>query len=65
MVAPLLDETVMIDGRRYRVAWFDPPFRPPLAETSQALGICFTPERQVVLVTWNGAGREGHRGRGA
>lgn len=42
------------DGRRYRVAWFDPPFRPTLAETRQALGICFTPDQQIVLVTWNG-----------
>src|SRR6266508_3714703 len=43
------------DGRRrYRVAWFDPPFRPTLAETTQALGICVTPEQQIVLVTWNG-----------
>lgn len=50
---PLIDETVVIDGRRYRVAWFDPPFRPPLEETTQALGLCFTAERQIVLVTWN------------
>ncbi len=53
-VQPLVTETVVADGARYRVAWFDPPFRPPLAETTQALGICFTPERQIVLVTWNG-----------
>jgi ADP-ribose pyrophosphatase YjhB (NUDIX family) len=52
--APLLDETVAADGHRYRVAWFDPPFRPALAETTQALGICFTPQRRIVLVTWNG-----------
>jgi hypothetical protein len=44
---------MVADGRRYRIAWFDPPFRPPLAETTQALGICFTPEQQIVLVTWN------------
>lgn len=43
----------MADGARYRVSWFDPPFRPPLAETTQALGICFTPDSQIVLVTWN------------
>lgn len=53
MVAPLVDEVIEADGARYRVAWFDPPFRPPLAETTQALGICFTAERQIVLVTWN------------
>jgi 8-oxo-dGTP pyrophosphatase MutT (NUDIX family) len=49
----VLDETMVADGRRYRIAWFDPPFQPPLTETTQALGICFTPEQQIVLVTWN------------
>ena len=53
-VQPLVAETVVADGARYRVAWFDPPFRPPLAQTTQALGICFTPVSQIVLVTWNG-----------
>jgi ADP-ribose pyrophosphatase YjhB (NUDIX family) len=53
-VEPLTDETIVADGRRYRVSWFDPPFRPPLDETTQALGICFTPWREIVLVTWNG-----------
>jgi len=58
-------ETVVLDGMwrvpddaghggRYRISWFDPPFRPALAETTQALGICFTRDRQIVLVTWNG-----------
>jgi ADP-ribose pyrophosphatase YjhB (NUDIX family) len=63
---PLLVETVALDGmwrvpddragdaRRYRIAWFDPPFRPPLEEATQALGICFTGDRRIVLVTWNG-----------
>jgi ADP-ribose pyrophosphatase YjhB (NUDIX family) len=63
---PLFVETVVLDGmwrvpddgagrgRRYRIAWFDPPFRPPLAETTQALGFCFTADRRIVLVTWNG-----------
>jgi hypothetical protein len=53
---PRFEETVVLDGmwrvpdehsergRRYRIAWFDPPFRPPLARTTQALGICFTGE---------------------
>jgi 8-oxo-dGTP pyrophosphatase MutT (NUDIX family) len=54
-VQPLVMETVVANGARYRVSWFDPPFRPPLAETTQALGICFTAEGQIVLVTWNGA----------
>ncbi len=52
-VQPLLAETVVADGARYRVSWFDPPFRPPLADTTQALGICFTHDSQIVLVTWN------------
>jgi ADP-ribose pyrophosphatase YjhB (NUDIX family) len=49
---PLVQETVVVDGARYRVSWFDPPFVPPLAETTQALGICFTHDSQIVLVTW-------------
>jgi ADP-ribose pyrophosphatase YjhB (NUDIX family) len=63
--APLFVETVVLDGmwrvaddhaggRRYRIAWFDPPFRPPLEATTQALGICFTGDRRIVLVTWDG-----------
>jgi ADP-ribose pyrophosphatase YjhB (NUDIX family) len=54
MPEPLLTETAVIDGRRYRVAWFDPPFVPPVEQTTQALGICFTADRQIVLVTSNG-----------
>jgi ADP-ribose pyrophosphatase YjhB (NUDIX family) len=52
-VPPLVVETVVADGAGFRVSWFDPPFLPPPAETTQALGICFTPESQIVLVTWN------------
>jgi hypothetical protein len=62
---PLFVETVVLDGmwrvaddgtggRRYRIAWFDPPFRPPLEAATQALGICLTGDRRVVLVTWDG-----------
>lgn len=64
---PLFVETVVLDGmwrvpdgvstqhgRRYRIAWFDPAFRPSLEEATQALGICFTADRRIVLVTWNG-----------
>jgi 8-oxo-dGTP pyrophosphatase MutT (NUDIX family) len=54
MAPPLLDTVIIADGLRYRIAWFDPPFLPPPEETTQALGICFTAERQIVLVTWNG-----------
>ena len=52
-VQPLLVDTVVADGERWRVSWFDPPFRPPQTETTQALGICFTHDSQIVLVTWN------------
>lgn len=52
---PLVVETVVADGARYRVSWFDPPFLPPSAETTQVLGLCFTPDSQIVLVTWNDA----------
>jgi ADP-ribose pyrophosphatase YjhB (NUDIX family) len=52
-VQALLVETVVADGARYRVSWFDPPFRPPPANTTQALGLCFTHDAQIVLVTWN------------
>jgi 8-oxo-dGTP pyrophosphatase MutT (NUDIX family) len=51
---PLSDEIIVADGARYRLAWFDPPFRPPRAATTQALGICFTPDSRILLVTWNG-----------
>jgi ADP-ribose pyrophosphatase YjhB (NUDIX family) len=54
-VEPLVQETVVADGAGYRVSWFDPPFLPPPAETTQALGICFTPDSRIVLVTWNDA----------
>jgi len=54
MSEPLVSEAVVVDGRRYRVAWFDPPFVPPLEEATQALGICFTADGRIVLVTWTG-----------
>jgi 8-oxo-dGTP pyrophosphatase MutT (NUDIX family) len=40
-----------------RPAWFTlmaPGWMPPVAEVTQTLGICFTDDRQVVLVTWDG-----------
>jgi 8-oxo-dGTP pyrophosphatase MutT (NUDIX family) len=54
MPDPVLVETMVADGRRHRAAWFDPPWLPPPAETTQALGICFTARRSIVLVTLNG-----------
>lgn len=37
--------------RPYRFTWTRPPFMPPLEETKQAYGICFTTEGDIVLVT--------------
>lgn len=37
--------------RPYRFTWMRPPFMPPLEETKQAYGICFTTEGDIVLVT--------------
>jgi len=53
-VEPVIDETMVIDGRRYHVSWFDPRFRPPSERTTQALGACVTADGQIVLVTLNG-----------
>jgi 8-oxo-dGTP pyrophosphatase MutT (NUDIX family) len=50
----LVVETVVIDGRGYRVSWFDPPFVPQPEDTTQALGICFTAGGEIVLVTLDG-----------
>jgi 8-oxo-dGTP pyrophosphatase MutT (NUDIX family) len=54
MPEALLTETMVADGRRYRIAWFDPPFVPPATETTQALGICFTADSEIVLITLTG-----------
>jgi 8-oxo-dGTP pyrophosphatase MutT (NUDIX family) len=55
-VEALVDQTVVLDGQRYRVRWFDPPFRPPLAQTTQALGACVIAEGAIMLVTADGRG---------
>jgi ADP-ribose pyrophosphatase YjhB (NUDIX family) len=49
----LIAETITIDGRRYHISWFDPPFRPPLEHTTQAVAACFTADGKIVLVTLN------------
>ena len=54
-VRAVVEEVMVADGASYRVSWFDPPFRPPSQATTQALGICFTLDSRIVLVTWNGA----------
>ncbi len=45
-----------MDGQRYRVRWFEPPFRPPIDETTQALGACFAAGGRIVLVSLDGHG---------
>jgi hypothetical protein len=29
---PLIENTTVIDDRRYKISWFDPPSRPPLEQ---------------------------------
>jgi 8-oxo-dGTP pyrophosphatase MutT (NUDIX family) len=55
MAEALVVETVVIEGRGYCVSWFDPPFLPPLEATRQTLGICFTADAEIVLVSLDGA----------
>jgi len=43
------------EGRRLTVTWMPPPFRPPRDATTQAMGLCFTADHRVVLVTSDGA----------
>jgi 8-oxo-dGTP diphosphatase len=47
-------ERIEWDGRVTTVTWLAPPFRPTRRLTTQALGLCFTPEGQIVLVTADG-----------
>lgn len=54
------------EGRPLLVTWLDPPFYPPRRLTTQAYGLCFIPNGQLVLVSagdgyWNlpGGGPEG------
>jgi ADP-ribose pyrophosphatase YjhB (NUDIX family) len=54
MAEARFEDVIVVAGDRYHLAWYDPPFVPPLAETTQALGICFTFERRIVMVTWDG-----------
>jgi ADP-ribose pyrophosphatase YjhB (NUDIX family) len=47
-------ERVVWDGRVTTVSWLAPPFRPERRLTTQALGICFTTDGQIVLVSSDG-----------
>ncbi len=41
-------------GLPITVTWMPPPFHPPRALTTQAYGICFTADGEIVLVTTDG-----------
>jgi ADP-ribose pyrophosphatase YjhB (NUDIX family) len=47
-------ERIEWDGRVTTVTWLAPPFRPARRLTTQSLGLCFTPEGRIVLVTADG-----------
>jgi ADP-ribose pyrophosphatase YjhB (NUDIX family) len=42
------------EGRQLIATWMPPPFRPPRRSTTQALGLCFTADRLIVLVSADG-----------
>lgn len=46
-----LTEQIAWDGRALTVTWLAPPFRPEPQLTTQVLGLCFTPDGQILLVT--------------
>jgi len=47
-------EQVSWEGRTLELIWREPPWRPPRPLTTQAYGICFTSDGQIVLVSDNG-----------
>lgn len=47
--------TIESNGRRLTVTWLPHLFVPPRALTTQALGLCFTPDREIVLVSADNA----------
>ena len=47
-------EKVTVSGEDYVVTWLPPPYQPPRELTSQASGICFTNDREIVLVSGDG-----------
>lgn len=48
-------ERISWEGRTVTVTWQPPPFRPSRRLTTQALGLCFTADGQIVLVAGDGA----------
>lgn len=49
-------EKVTVSGEDYVVTWLPPPYQPPRELVSQASGICFTNDREIVLVSGDGQG---------
>ncbi|CAA9590731.1 MAG: hypothetical protein AVDCRST_MAG18-5150 [uncultured Thermomicrobiales bacterium] len=47
-------ERVEWDGRVATVTWLAPPYRPSRRLTTQALGLCFTIDGRIVLVSGDG-----------
>jgi ADP-ribose pyrophosphatase YjhB (NUDIX family) len=47
-------ERIDWEGRTVTATWQPPPFRPSRRLTTQALGLCFTADGQIVLVTGDG-----------
>ena len=46
-------QTMNWDGRPVTISWLPLPFEPPLDQTTQAYGICFTDNGDIVLITQN------------
>ena len=46
-----MSEVIDWDDRSLTVTWIAPPFRPERRLTTQVLGLCFTREGQIVLVS--------------
>lgn len=46
---PVIVERFTDGAKRFGVEWLPPPWRPPLAECTQAYGICFAPDGHIVL----------------
>lgn len=47
-------ERVEWEGRVTTVSWLAPPFRPERRLTTQALGLCFTTDGRIVLISSDG-----------
>jgi 8-oxo-dGTP pyrophosphatase MutT (NUDIX family) len=51
-------QQMLHEGRPITITWLSPPFMPPRELMTQAYGVCFTKEGQIILVSsgdqrWN------------